>query len=339
MKLYPDKLESQLKQGLLPVYFFSGDEPLQLGEAADTVRKQARGEGFTEREVMHVDKGFDWNELLASGNAMSLFAERKLIDLRLPSGKPGKDGAAALVEYAERPPEDTVLLITSGKIDKASQQARWYKALDKIGATLQVWPVDSADMPRWLEQRMRSRGLQPDKEAIAMVSDRVEGNLLAAAQEVDKLVLLNGEGPLSAEQVEMAVADSARFDVYNLVDTALLGDVPRVTRMLEGLRGEGVEPIQVLWALSREIRNLADMAGQLESGKGMDSVLVRVWAKRKGPVRRGLLRHNRARWQMMLRRAARLDRLVKGQAAGNAWDELLQLGLMMAGVRLFKATG
>jgi DNA polymerase-3 subunit delta len=338
MKLYIEKLEVHLKQGLLPVYFFSGDEPLQLGEAADAVRKQAREEGFSEREVMHADKGFDWEELLASGNAMSLFAERKLIDLRLPSGKPGKNGAVALVEYAERPPEDTVLLITSGKIDKASQQAKWYKGLDKVGATLQVWPVDVADMPRWLEQRMRSRGLQPEKEAIAMVSDRVEGNLLAAAQEVDKLVLLNGEGPLSAEQVETAVADSARFDVYNLVDTALLGDVSRVTRMLEGLRGEGVEPIQILWALSREIRNLADLAGQLEGGKGMDSVLARVWAKRKGPVRRGLQRHNLARWQMMLRRAARLDRLVKGQATGNAWDELLQLGLMMAGVRLFKAT-
>lgn len=339
MKLYPDKLATHLNQGLLPVYFFSGDEPLQLGEAADAVRKQAREAGFTEREVMHADKGFDWNELLASGNAMSLFAERKVIDLRFPSGKPGKDGAAALIEYVERLPEDTVLLITAGKIDKAAQQSKWFKALDKVGATLQVWPVEAADMPRWLEQRMRSRGLQPDKEAVTMVSDRVEGNLLAAAQEVDKLVLLNGEGPLSEEQVETAVADSARFDVYSLVDTALLGDITRVTRMLEGLRGEGVEPVLILWALSREIRNLADMAGLLESGKGMDSVLARVWGKRKGPVRRGLQRHNRARWQMMLRRAARLDRLVKGQAAGNAWDELLQLGLMMAGVRLFKAAG
>lgn len=339
MKLYPEKLEGQLKQGLLPAYFISGDEPLQQGEAADTIRRAAREQGFTEREVMHVDKGFDWNELLASSNAMSLFAERKIIDLRLPSGKPGKEGGAALVAYAERPPEDTLLLITSGKVDKRSQSGKWYKALDSIGATMQVWPVESSDMPRWLDQRMRSRGLQPEPEAVRMISERVEGNLLAAAQEVDKLVLLNGQGVLSAEQVEAAVSDSARFDVYNLVDSALMGDRARVARMLDGLRGEGVEPILVLWAMAREIRSLADMAAQLEAGKGLDSVMARVWGKRKGPVRKGLQRHNRARWQMMLRRAARLDRVVKGAASGNAWDELLQLGLMMAGVRLFRATG
>jgi len=288
MKIFPDKLEDQLKNGLLPIYFFSGDEPLQLGEAADAVRRAAREQGFTEREVMHAEKGFDWNELLAAGNALSLFAEKRVIDLRLPSGKPGKDGGAALAEYAERPPEDTVLLISSGKVDKRSQSAKWYKALDKVGATLQVWPVDAADMPRWLDQRLRSRGLQPARDAARLIAERVEGNLLAAAQEVDKLVLLNGAGPISAEQVEAAVADSARFDVFGLVDAALLGDASRVTRMLDGLRGEGVEPILVLWALTRELRSLADMAAQIDDGKGIDGVLARVWGKRKEPVKAGL---------------------------------------------------
>jgi len=339
MKLYPDKLDAHLRQELLPVYFISGDEPLQLGESADAVRRAAREQGFTEREIMHVERGFDWNELLASANAMSLFAERKIIDLRMPSGSPGKEGGAVLTEFAERPPEDTLLLITSGKLDKRSQSAKWYKALDNIGATLQVWPVEPLDMPRWLEQRIRSRGLQPDSDAVQMIAERVEGNLLAAAQEVEKLLLLYGQGTISAEQVEDAVSDSTRFDVFNLVDSALLGDSVRVARILDGLRGEGVEPILVLWALAREIRNLADMARQLISGKSMDSVLVSVWAKRKAPVRAALQRHNRARWEMMLRRAARLDRLVKGAASGNAWDVLLQLGLMMAGVRLFRATG
>jgi len=339
MKLYPDKLEMQLKNALLPLYFFSGDEPLQLGEAADAVRRAAREQGFTEREVMHVDKGFDWNELLASSNALSLFAEKKIIDLRLPSGKPGKDGGAVLAEYAERPPEDTVLLVSSGKVDKRSQSAKWYKALDKVGATLQVWPVEVTEMPRWLDQRLRSRGLQPDRDAVRIIAERVEGNLLAAAQEVDKLVLLNGVGTLSAGQAEAAVADSARFDVFGLVDAALVGDVPRLTRMLDGLHGEGVEPILVLWALTRELRSLADMAAQIEGGKGMDGVLARVWGKRKGPVKAGLQRHNRVRWQQMLRRAARLDRVIKGAAPGNARDELLQLTLLMAGVRLFRAAG
>ena len=339
MKLYPDKLEAALKKDLLPIYFFSGDEPLQLGEAADAVRRAARERGFTEREVMHAEKGFDWNELLMASNAMSLFAEKRVIDLRLPSGKPGKDGGAALAEYAERPPEDTILLISSGKVDKRSQSAKWFKALDKVGGTLQVWPVETPDMPRWLDQRLRSRGLQADKDAVRMIAERVEGNLLAAAQEVDKLVLLNGAGALSAEQVEEAVSDSARFDVFGLVDAALVGDAPRLTRMLDGLRGEGVEPILVLWALTRELRSLADMAAQIESGKGIDGVLSRVWGKRKGPVKAGLLRHNKARWQQMLRRTARLDRVIKGAAPGNAWDELLQLGLLMAGVQLFRAAG
>ncbi len=339
MKLYPDKLNAHLKGDLLPIYFFSGDEPLQLGEAADAVRRVAREQGYTEREVMHAERGFDWNELSAASNAMSLFAERRVIDLRLPSGKPGKDGGAALVEYAERPPDDTVLLISSSKVDKRSQSAKWYKALDKVGATLQVWPVEANDMPKWLDQRLRSRGLQPERDAARLIAERVEGNLLAAAQEVDKLLLLNGEGQLSTEQVEAAVADSARFDVFGLVDAALVGDVSRLTRMLDGLRGEGVEPILVLWALTREIRSLADMAAQVEGGKGIDGALSRVWGKRKGPVKAGLQRHNRVRWQQMLRRAARLDRVIKGAAVGNAWDELLQLSLMMAGVRLFRATG
>lgn len=339
MKLYPDKLAVALKKDLLPIYFFSGDEPLQLGEAADAVRHAAREQGFTEREVMHVEKGFDWNELLVASNAMSLFAEKRVIDLRLPSGKPGKDGGAALVEYAQRPPEDTILLISSGKVDKRSQSAKWYTALDKMGATLQVWPVEANEMPRWLDQRLRSRGLQPDKDAVRLIAERVEGNLLAAAQEVDKLVLLNGAGALSVEQVEAAVSDSARFDVFGLVDAALMGDTSRLTRMLDGLRGEGVEPILVLWSLTRELRSLADMAAQIENGKGLDSVLARVWGKRKAPVKAGLQRHNRVRWQQMLRRAARLDRVIKGATPGNAWDELLQLTLLMAGLPLFRAAG
>ena len=339
MKIYPDKLNAHLKGDLLPIYFFSGDEPLQLGEAVDAVRGHARKQGFTEREVMDVERGFDWNELLASSNSMSLFAEKKIIDLRLPTGKPGKEGGATLVEYAQRLPEDTVLLISSGKVDKRSQSAKWYKALDKVGATLQVWPVETKDMPRWVDQRLRFRGLQPEPDAVRLVAERVEGNLLAAAQEVDKLVLLNGKGALSAEQVEAAVADSARFDVFGLVDAALVGDVSRVNRMLDGLRGEGIDPILMLWALTREIRSLVDLAAQIEAGKGIDGVLSRVWGKRKGPVKAGLQRHNRARWQQMLRRAARLDRVIKGAAVGNAWDELLQLSLMMAGVKLFRAAG
>lgn len=335
MKLYFDKLESHLQQGLQPIYLLSGDEPLQLMEASDAVRRRARELGFGEREVMHVESGFDWNGLLAASGAMSLFAEQRLIELRMPAGKPGKEGSKALCDYAANPPQDTVLLVTCGKLDRSAQNSKWFKALDQAGVSLTVWPVEPAALPGWVMSRMRSRGMQPTPEAAQLLAERVEGNMLAAAQEVEKLLLLYGESTIDADQVEEGVADSARYDIFELVDTALLGDVPRTTRVIQGLRGEGVEPVLVLWALLREIRALAQMADAMQQGGNIDSVLerFRVWNKRKPPVRAGLQRHNLKRWQLLLRRAGRIDRMIKGIEPGNPWDELVQLSLLMAGVR------
>ncbi len=336
MNLRPEQLQERLRAGLAPVYLISGDEPLQQGEAGDAVRGAARAQGFGERQVMHVEGGFDWQSLLAEANALSLFAERKLIELRLPSGKPGAAGTKALLAYLERPPEDTVLLIVSGKLDKAAQKTQWFKAVDRAGVTVQVWPVEPRELPGWIERRLRQRGLSPAAGAAALLAERVEGNLLAAAQEVEKLVLTCGGGELSVEAVAAAVANSARFDAFGLVDAALLGDAARVTRMLHGLQTEGVEPLALLWAVVRELRSLAQMAAQVEAGVPRDRALSRVWGKRKGAVGAGLARHNARRWQQMLRRAARIDRIAKGAAAGNAWDELLQLLLLLAGVQLFR---
>jgi DNA polymerase-3 subunit delta len=336
VKLRLDQLHGHLQQGLRPLYLLSGDEPLQLGEAADAIRAAARAQGFAEREVMHVEGGFDWNNLSAASHTLSLFAEQRLIDLRLPSGKPGKEGGAALADYAANPPPDTVLLVSSGKLDKNAAKAKWYKALDSAGVTLQVWPVEAAALPQWVVQRMRSRGLSAGPEAARLLAERVEGNMLAAAQEVEKLRLLYGETVIDAEMVEQGVADSARYDIFELVDTALLGDGPRVARVLEGLRGEGVEPILILWALVREIRALEEMAYEVEHGASVDAVMGSrwVWDKRKPAVRAGLKRHNQRRWSQLLRRAVRIDRMVKGAEQGNPRDELLQLALLMAGVRL-----
>ena len=336
MKLRYEQLASHLQQGLQPIYLLSGDEPLQVMEAADAIRARAREQGFGEREVMHVEAGFDWNSLLAASGSLSLFAEQRLLELRLPSGKPGKEGGAALTAYAANPPPDTVLLIISGKVDAASQKSKWYKTLEAAGTTLQLWPVEPAALPGWVMSRMRARGMQPTPEAAQLLAERVEGNLLAAAQEVEKLLLLFGEGPIDALQVEEGVADSARYDIFELVDTALLGDAPRTTRGIEGLRAEGVEPILVLWALLREVRSLSQMAGDVEQGSSTEAVLgqYRVWDKRKAAVRAGLQRHPLKRWLLLLRRAGRIDRMIKGIEPGNPWDELLQLALLMAGVRL-----
>lgn len=335
MKLRFDQLAGHLQKGLQPIYLLSGDEPLQLMEASDALRRHARESGYSEREVMHVESGFDWNSLLAASSSMSLFAEQRLIELRLPTGKPGREGGAVLADYAANPPPDTLLLIISGKIERQSQNSKWYKVLDSAGAIMTLWPIEPQALPGWVSQRMRSRGMQPTPEAAQLLAERVEGNMLAAAQEVEKLLLLYGESEISADQVEEGVADSARYDVFELVDTILLGDVPRTTRVMQGLRGEGVEPILVLWALLREIRAMVQMAAEMARGLGAEQAMAgqRVWEKRKPPVRAGLQRHNLNRWQLLLRRAGRIDRMIKGVEAGNPWDELLQLALLMAGVR------
>lgn len=339
MKLYINDFEQHLQQGLAPVYIISGDEPLQQGEACDAVRRTARAQGFSEREVMHVETGFDWNQLLAASQSMSLFAEKRLIELRLPSGKPGDKGGQALRDYCASLPPDTVLMVISGKLDKQTQNSKWFKSLEQAGVSLQVWPVEQRQLPGWVRQRMQARGLKPSAEAVAMLVERVEGNLLAAAQEIEKLLLLHGEGAVGPEQVIEAVSDSTRFDVYGLVDVLLQGERARAVHMLERLQGEGSEPMLLLWALVRELRSLEVMSQQVQQGRRVEQVVeqARVWAKRKVVVTAALKRHSPARWQAMLQLAARIDRMIKGQETGNVWDELLQLCLMITGTQLMRA--
>ncbi len=336
MRLRSDQLAAHLAKPLLPIYLVSGDEPLQLNEATDALRAAARAQGFTEREVLQVETGFDWGALAAAGSNLSLFAERKLIELRLPSGKPGDAGAKALTAYAAAPAPDNLLLISCGKLEKQQQNSKWFKALEAAGAVVQVWPVEPRALPGWIRQRLQARGMQPTPEAAQLLAERVEGNMLAAAQEVEKLVLLCGAGPLDGETVRAAVADSARYDVFELADAALGGDAARCARIVEGLRGEGEEPVLILWALVREVRALALIAAEQARGVPLDTLLQqqRVWDKRKPLYQAALKRHNLRRWRALLRRAARLDRICKGAEPGNPWDELLQFSLLMAGVRL-----
>lgn len=331
-----EQLSRLLGNELASVYLISGDETLLVQEAADAVREAARRDGYLTRELLNVDKGFDWNSLLQACDSLSLFAERRLLELRMRSAKPGDAGAKALVEYVARIPEDTVLLIVMPKMEKAAQRTKWFKALDAAGVALQVWPLDVKKLPAWVGARMRARGLQPGGDAVNLLVERVEGNLLAAAQEIEKLHLLYGDGRIEADDVAQAVSDSARFDVYALVDTALEGDAARVTRMMDGLRDEGVEPVLVLWALARELRSLAGMAAECAAGEDPGQVIERhrVWARRRPLVKVALTRHRVGAWRSLVRRAARVDRIVKGAAAGNAWDELLQLALLTAGLRL-----
>lgn len=331
MKIRPDQLESNLQSSLAPIYIVSGDEPFQLGEACQTIREQCRAQGVTEREVLHVDRSFDWYQLTSAADALSLFAERKLIELRLPTGKPGDAGAKALLDYAGNPPLDNVLLLVTGKLDGRS---KWFKALEKAGIYVPIWPIEPARLPQWIRQRLQQRGLQASAEAVKLLAERVEGNLLAADQEMEKLLLLNGPGQVDVQQVIEAVADSARYDAFSLMDAALAGDAVRVSRVLFGLRGEGVEAIALMGAMNYQLRAMCGMAADLQQGKGLEQVLAGhgVWDKRKPLVRGALQRHSLKRWQGFIWKAGEIDRMIKGLAQGMVWDELLQLALRIAGV-------
>jgi DNA polymerase-3 subunit delta len=333
-KLRAEQLARQLAGGLSPVYFIHGDEPLLVGECADAVRSAARQQGFSDRQVFSADSGFDWNRLAAASDSLSLFSERRILELRLPTGKPGRDGAKALCAYTGRLPDDTVLLVISAKLEAATRRSKWVQALDRAGVSVPVWPVETAELPGWIDRRMRGHKMLASRDALQLIADRVEGNLLAAAQEIEKLYLLKGPGPLDLDSVAELVADSARFDIFTLVDAALAGDAVYAQRVLTGLRAEGVEPVLVLWALSREIRALASMARAVKGGMPLGRVLAerRVWEKRK-PLIGGVLQRIRGRqWWLLLQRCAVLDRVIKGRAPGSAWDELLQLTLRIAGV-------
>ena len=334
MQLKPEQLDAHLRKQLAPIYFISGDEPLRVMEAADAVRAAARRQGYDERDVLMVQAGFDWDSLMSEAGNLSLFSQRRVIDLRLPGGKPGADGSKALRAYAESPPDDTLLLVTAGKLEPAARKGKWVQALDKAGVVVFVWPLKGQEFNAWVAQRMRQRGLQPTAEAVTLLADRVEGNLLACMQEIEKLYLLQGEGEVDAGAILALVADNARYDVFGLVDSALAGEAARSIRMLQGLRAAGIAPQIVLWALSREIRQLAAMTAVLASGQPVQAVMTRyrIWpAERKSMVAAALQRLSVTQCNTLLRHCARVDRVSKGQAAGNAWDELLQLTLNLAG--------
>jgi DNA polymerase-3 subunit delta len=330
MQLRPDQLELALGKSLMPVYLVSGDEPLQAMEASDSIRAACRKHDYLEREVMDVDKNFEWQHFLDEASTLSLFSSRRILDLRIPSGKPGREGSQAIKQYLDRPVEDTILLITSGKLDGASKKAAWFKAIESAGAVIQCWPMGPDRLPAWVKQRFIASNMQPDKQVVDYVCQHVEGNLLAAAQEIDKLYLMLGPGKVGFEDVREAITENSRFNVFELVDTALQGDQVRVVRILQGLAAEGVEPIIINWALAKDLRLLAQVAGDPASA---EYTLKRagVWSNRISLFKSCLARHNARSVHVMLKRCALVDRVIKGVSEGNVWDELRGTGFQLAG--------
>ncbi len=332
MRLRPEQLAAALQKALSPIYCISGDEPLQLGEMADAVRGAARKAGYDSREILVADAGFSWHDLTESAGSLSIFADKKIIDLRLPAATPGAEGSKALIAYCERPPEDTLLLITAAKIAGASLKSRWFQALDKAGCVIQVWPLEGPDLMRWLQQRMQRRGLQAETESIRVLASRIEGNLLAAAQEIEKLYVLYGEGRLSKQQIFDVVADSSRFDVFKLIDSILAGRVGRILKILSGLQAEGVAAPVVLWALTREARILIKIKLALSSGQNRAQAFKnnQIRDKRQQLVSDALSRLSEGDLNSILMLSAKADRQIKGQQQGESWETLLAVCLMFA---------
>ena len=332
-KLRIDQLPAQLQQGLAPVYLISGDETLLVEESCDAIRQQAVTDGFSQRERYYVDKQFDWSRLLIASATLSLFGDKKLIELRIPNGKPGDKGSKAICDYLAKPGEDNRLLLVTPKLDGSSQRGKWVKTIEKVGQWLSIWPIPPAQLTRWLDRRIRQAGLSADSEAIDILAARTEGNLLAAHQEIEKLRLLSADSHLTAELVTNAVADSARYDVFGLIDKALYGDARAAARNLQGLKTEGTEATLVLWALAREIRALLVVAHGVQQGRNFAEAARQAGVRdRHQPlVRQALQRLHPKQLELLLRQANGVDKAIKGLRKADPWNELLDVVLTLAG--------
>ena len=335
MRIDTEQIAAHVVRGLAPLYTIYGEETLLALEAADLIRAKAREAGHSERDVLTVESAFDWSQLAMSGNSLSLFATRRLIDLRIPSGKPGTEGAEALRTYAGRLPPDTVTLITLPKLDRTQQTSGWFEALDQAGVMVAANPVTAARLPRWLSARLSMQGQKADDAALQFLATRTEGNLLAAHQEVQKLALLFPPGNLGLPEVEQAVLDVARYDAFKLGECILAGDTARLARMLESLQGEGAAPTLVLWALSEEARALLYVLNGQEARRPLPQLLreARVWGARAELLPKALRRFTRRQLEDALLYAGDVDRIVKGLVKGDLWDALLELGLRLSRTR------
>jgi DNA polymerase-3 subunit delta len=336
MELKPEQLATQVQAGSLrPAYLIAGPEPLRVLEAADAVRAAARAQGISEREVFEAEgnqREPDWAAMESSFHAPSLFASRRLFEVRLPTGKPGTEGARVISEFCSNPPTDIVLLVTAGEWSR-QHGGKWSEAIARIGQVAIAWPVKPHELAGWIESRLRSRGLKADRDAVQLLADRVEGNLLAAAQEIEKLKLLSQGETLDLARMEDLVADAARFDVFRLIDAAMNGQGAQVSRMLRGLRGEGEAVPALLGMVIRELQTASALARAGNLANAFKA--QRIWESKQPMYRRALQRHEAKRWETFLAQAGRVDSIAKGrprrgEEPDDAWIALERLLLAVA---------
>jgi DNA polymerase-3 subunit delta len=334
----PERMVALPDDGTLhPVHLIAGPELLRVLEAADSVRRRARAQGIGERAVFDADgRDFDWGMLESTFNAPSLFSARRLVEVRLPTGKPGKDGIATLCSFCANPPPDVILLVTAGEWSKA-HHGKWTEAVSRIGVISIAWAIKPHELAGWVESRLRMKGLNADRDAVQVLVERVEGNLLAAAQEIDKLALLaGGDGALDAATMQSLVADAARYDIFRLTDAVLDGQAALVSRMLAGLRAEGDAVAGLMPMVIRELLRTATLARAQARGANLGAEMKSqgIWEARQAPFKRALQRHpNPARWDRFVAEASRIDRIAKGRADGDAWVAMERLLLAIAEAR------
>lgn len=334
MRIDSEDLPRHLSKGLGSLYVVHGEALLLAIEAADAIRTAAREAGYSERDVIIAEQHFKWAELRNSAQSMSLFASRKVIDLRIPSGKPGVEGAQALQEHCENLNADTLTLISLPRLDSSAMKSKWFTALEQHGTIINADEISLAALPAWIAARMKRQGQSADTDTLAFLAQLVEGNLLAAFQEIQKLALLFPAGPLTFEQVKDSVMDVARYDVFKLSEAMLAGDFERYVRILDGLRAEGTATVLILWSVAEDIRTLAKVSRALQQTGNLANALrdARVWGVKQKLVERATRRFTPAFAERALRQAAQIDKLIKGLRHGDVWDELLQLGVRCARV-------
>lgn len=345
MRINSDQLEAHLQKSLKEFYWIAGDETLIVQESLALLRARCRAQGFTEWDLFFVDRSFSWQTMLQSGNSMSLFSDRKIIELRLSSAKLEEAGRGALMQYLASPNPDNVLILVTPKQEMATLNTKWFKALEAAGVFVQVWPVDTKGLPRWIGARMNRHGLTADHDAIELLCDRVEGNLLAADQEIEKLRVLTGAGPgkrihIDRRQIMNLVADSSRYSVFSLLDAALLGDPRRCLKVLSGLRSEGSELLGLLAMLSRELRTLMAVSRRLAGGQAPGAAMLSEGVRKahEAPVTRALERLRIPELESLLQQARRVDMAVKGMSGADAWTEMTSLMLALCGTSLALAS-
>lgn len=338
MEISSGQLNAQLRPPNRALYWVSGDDPLLMLEAGDAIRSFLRKQGFEQRDLFHVDKNFDWNNFFQLTSSLSLFAEKRVIELRFASAKPDEEGKKALQHFIDNPSTDIAVMIIGPKLDKATTSTKWFGNLTANALLVKVWPLKREELPNWLNTRLKAAGISASRDAVAMLADRVEGNLLAAVQDIERIKLAYADNNGTAKRLEASdivdfVSDNSRLTSFDLIDATLLGETSRAQKILQGLRAEGVHPLPILATFTRELDSLLPMLAQKEQGQTSEVIMrnARVWSNRKTAVKSSLARLSKSEAWQLLHHARLIDGAIKGINLANPWDELSLLSLRLSG--------